>query len=64
MFHNIIASILDRLKTFSEIIVLSKCGPLARIERAGCDIKTGPAEKFLKNKRNTPVSSPQSKINN
>ena len=30
---NIIASILDLLKTFSEIIVASKCGPLARIEK-------------------------------
>ena len=31
--RNIIASILDLLKTFSEIIVASKCGPLARIEK-------------------------------
>ena len=30
---NIIASILDLLKIFSEIIVASKCGPLARIEK-------------------------------
>ena len=30
---NIIASILELLKIFSEVIVASKCGPLARIER-------------------------------
>ena len=30
---NIAASILDLLKTFSEIIVASKCGPLAKIEK-------------------------------
>ena len=30
---NIIPSILDLLKIFSEIIVASKCGPLARIEK-------------------------------
>ena len=30
---NIIASILELLKIFSELIVASKCGPLARIEK-------------------------------
>ena len=30
---NIIASILELLKIFSEVIVASKCGPLARIEK-------------------------------
>ena len=30
---NIIASILDLLKTFSEMIVASKCSPLARSEK-------------------------------
>ena len=30
---NIIASILEILKIFSEVIVASKCGPLARIEK-------------------------------
>ena len=29
----IIASILELLKIFSEVIVASKCGPLARIEK-------------------------------
>ena len=41
---NIIASILDLLRTFSETIVASKCGPLAKI---GCVTKTGPTEKFI-----------------
>ena len=30
---NIIASILELLKIFSEVIVASKCGPLAKIEK-------------------------------
>ena len=30
---NTIASILDLLKIFSEIVVGSKCGPLAKIEK-------------------------------
>ena len=30
---------------FSEVIVASKCGPLAKIEKQV--IKTGPTEKFL-----------------
>ena len=30
---NIIASILEHLKILSEVIVASKCGPLARIEK-------------------------------
>ena len=30
---NIAASILELLKKFSEVIVASKCGPLARIEK-------------------------------
>ena len=30
---NIIASILKLLKIFSEVIVASKCGPLAKIEK-------------------------------
>ena len=30
---NIIVSILELLKIFSEVIVASKCGPLARIEK-------------------------------
>ena len=30
---NIIASIVELLKIFSEVIVASKCGPLARIEK-------------------------------
>ena len=45
---NIIASILDLIKTFIEIIVASKRGPLARIGKRhkNCVIKTGPTEKF------------------
>ena len=30
---NMIASTLELLKTFSQVIVASKCGPLARIEK-------------------------------
>ena len=37
---------LDLLKIFSEVVVGSKCGPLAKIE-TGYVIKTGPTEKFL-----------------
>ena len=36
---NIIASIFDLLKTFSEIIVASKCGPLARIKKQAVSLK-------------------------
>ena len=32
---NIIASILELLKIFTEVIVASKCDPLARIEKQG-----------------------------
>ena len=37
---------LDLLKIFSEVVVGSKCGPLAKIE-TGYVIKTGPTEEFL-----------------
>ena len=43
---NIIASMLDLLKISSEVVVGSKCGPLAKVE-IGYVIKTGPTEKFL-----------------
>ena len=45
---DIIASILDLIKIFIEIIVASKRDPLARIEKRhkNCVIKTGPTEKF------------------
>ena len=43
---NIIASILEFLKVFSEVIVASKCGPLARIEKQAV-IKTEATERFL-----------------
>ena len=44
---NIIASILELLKIFSEVIVASKCVPLASIEKQANVIKTGPTEKFF-----------------
>ena len=40
------APILDVLKIFSEVVVASKCGLLARIEKQAIT-KTGPAQKFL-----------------
>ena len=45
---NIIASILELLKILSEVIVASKCGPLAWIEKQTV-VKTGPtdSDKFL-----------------
>ena len=45
---NIIASILELLKMLSEVIVASKCGPLAWIEKQTV-VKTGPtdSDKFL-----------------
>ena len=45
---NMIASMLDLLKIFSEVVVGSKCGSLAKVE-TGYVIKPGPTEKFLKN---------------
>ena len=44
---NIIVSILDLLKIFSEVIVASKCGPLASLPKTFYVIKTGPSVKFL-----------------
>ena len=41
-----VTSILELLKIFSEVIVVSKCGPLARIEKQAV-IKIGSTEKFL-----------------
>ena len=43
---NIIASTLELLKIFSEVILASIYGPLTRIEEQAV-IKTGPTEKFL-----------------
>ena len=43
---SIIASILELLKIFSEVIVASKCGPIARIEKQTV-MKSGPTEKFF-----------------
>ena len=43
---NIIAPTLELLKIFSEVIVASKCGLLAKIEKQAV-MKTGPTEKFL-----------------
>ena len=37
---NIIASILELLKIFTEVIVASKCDPLARIEKQAMSKKT------------------------
>ena len=60
---------MDLLKKFSEVIVASKFGPLARTKlsyviKINYVIKTGPAEKCLKNKRSTRISDPQLKIKN
>ena len=43
---NIMTSILELLKIYIEIIIASKCVPLARIEKQAV-IKIGPTEKFL-----------------
>ena len=48
-----IASILKLLKIFSEVIVISKCAPLARTEKQAF-IKGGPTEKFIQNKSSCP----------
>ena len=44
---SITLSILDLLIIFSEVIVASKRGPPARIEKTGYVVKTRPIEKFL-----------------
>ena len=59
---NVIASLLDFFKIFSEVLIASECSPLARLCQAV--IKTGPTEMFLENKRNTRISGPQLKIIN
>ena len=46
------------------MIVASKCGPLARIEKQARVIKTGPTEIFFQNKRGTRINGPQLKIKN
>ena len=45
---NIIASILELVKLFSEVIVASKCGPLARIEKQGMSQKLDLMKSFCK----------------
>ena len=38
---------MDLPKIFSEVVLGSKCGPLAKIEKQANVIKFGPTEKFL-----------------
>ena len=61
---NIIASILELVKIFSEVIVASKCGPLARIEKQGMSQKLDLMKSFCKTRGNRCISGPHLKIKN
>ena len=60
---NVIAAILGLLEIFSEVIVGSKCGALARIEKQAISQKMNLLKSFSEI-RTTPISSPQLKIKN
>ena len=51
---NITASLLDLLKIFSEVLVASKCGPLARIEKQAMSKKLDLLTSFSK-RREAPI---------